>query len=175
MWLRPSAAASLRELQCVEPSAGLRGKVQLIMRASKRSVPGATALPGWRPQRPEIRPSRKRSRQSLTVSTLQDWLRLTPANVCPPVKPRIIRALRTSSARPPWLRLIPPNSRRSGGLNLKGAGMKKCLPHTSQMSLLHRTERPEVFCHRGCSRRRTGSGMAVSGYTSPGETLAYQK
>jgi hypothetical protein len=43
MWLMPNAA-SLRELQCVEPSTGLRCKVQLIMRASKRSVPGATAL-----------------------------------------------------------------------------------------------------------------------------------
>src|SRR6478735_9380144 len=100
--------------------------------------------------------------------TLQDWLRLSPANVCPPVKPRIIRALRTSSARPPWLRLIPPNSRRSGGLNLKGAGMKKCMPHTSQMSLLHRTERPEVFCHRGCSRRRT-AGPGAAGSRKDGE------
>src|SRR6476659_5160918 len=83
MWLRPSAAASLRELQCVEPSAGLRGKVQLIMRASKRSVPGATALPGWRPQRPEIRPSRKRSRQSLTVLTLQTLAATDPGQRLP--------------------------------------------------------------------------------------------
>ena len=33
--------------------------------ASSRSVPGATALPKWRPQRPEMRSLRKRSRQSL--------------------------------------------------------------------------------------------------------------
>ena len=32
--------------------------------------------------------------------TLQDWLRLTAAKVCPPAKPRMIRARRTSSARP---------------------------------------------------------------------------
>ena len=49
---------SLRELQCVEPSAGLRCTVQLIMRASKRSLPAATALSGWRFQRPE-RPLQK--------------------------------------------------------------------------------------------------------------------
>ena len=42
----------------------------------------------------------KRSRQSLTVLTLQDCLRLIAVNVCPPAKPRIIRALRASSARP---------------------------------------------------------------------------
>jgi len=43
---------------------------------------------------------RKRSRQSLTVLTLQDCLRLTAARLCPPAKPRMIRARRTSSALP---------------------------------------------------------------------------
>ena len=124
----PSWAPSLRELQCVAPSAGLRCKVQSMIRASRRSVPGATALPKWRPQRPEMRSLRKRSRQSLTVLTLQNWPRLTAAKVCPPAKPRMIRARRTSSARPLWLRPMRFNSRRSGGLNLKGAGMKK--PYT---------------------------------------------
>ncbi len=98
--LRAGPCEWLLSQQGVEPSAGLRCKVQSIMRASSRSVPAATALPGCRPKRPEIRPSKKRSRQSLTVFTLQDWLRLTAANLCPPAKPRIIDALRASSARP---------------------------------------------------------------------------
>ena len=84
-------------------------------------------LAQWRPQRPEMRSFTKRSRQSLTVLTLQDWLRLTAAKVCPPAKPRMIRARRTSSARRLWLRLRRLNSRRSGGLNLKGADMKKTI------------------------------------------------
>jgi hypothetical protein len=111
-----------------------------------RSVPGATALPKWRPQRPEMRSFRKRSRQSLTVLTLQDWLRLTAAKVCPPAKPRMIRTRRTSSARRLWLRLMRFNSRPSGGLNLKGAGMKKTIPQDRQTSLLQCTSAVDLSC-----------------------------
>ena len=90
---------------------------------------------------PETRDAflQKRSRQSLTVLTLQDWLRLTAAKVCPPARPRMIRTRRTSSARRLWLRLMRFNSRRSGGLNLKGAGMKKTIHLYRQMSLLQCT------------------------------------
>ena len=69
----------------------------------------------------------------LRTSVAQDWLRLTAAKVCPPAKPRLIRTRRTSSARRLWLRLMRFNSRRSGGLNLKGAGMKKIIPQYRQM------------------------------------------
>ena len=61
------------------------------------------------------------------------------ARLCPPAKPRMIRTRRTSSARRLWLRLMRFNSRRSEGLNLKGAGMKKIIHQYRQMSLLQCT------------------------------------
>ena len=110
-------------------------------------------------------PSTKRSRQSLTVLTLQDWLRLTAAKVCPPAKPKNDpSSSRASSARPLWLRLMRFNSRRSGGLNRKGAGMEenhttntvRCHCYTALDSGTSRSLRiPETTQEAGSSR--TGS------------------
>jgi hypothetical protein len=135
-----------------------------------RSVPGATALPKWRPQRPEMRSFRKRSRQSLTVLMLQDWLRLTAAKVCPPAKPRMIRTRRTSSARRLWLRLMRFNSRPSRGLNLKGAGMKKTIPQDRQMSLLQCTSAVDLSCdHLLRAGNRPSRSLGVNG---PGSAIS---
>ena len=143
MWLRPGSAASLRDVQFVEPSAGLRCKVRLIMRASKHLVTGTTALPGWRPQRPEICPARKWSRQSL------DAARLAATDRCQGLGANQTKdGTRFLNLAGPaaWLWRIRFESRRSGGLNLnlKGAGIRKHTT-TGQMSQLPRTIRPETY------------------------------
>ena len=71
-----------------------------------------------------------------------------------------MRALRTSSARPPWLRLIRFNSRRSEGLDLKGAGMKASIPQTPVMSLLHCTRSNQQKKFTG-KNKLPGSGSCL--------------
>src|SRR5574340_1400723 len=57
----PSSAASLRLLQCVEPSRGRRLSVYSSTRASSRGRLRRGARPGWRPYRPASRSSVKRA------------------------------------------------------------------------------------------------------------------
>ena len=129
-----------------------------MIRASSRSVPGATALPKWRPQRPEMRSFRKRSRQSLTVSTLQDWLRLTAAKAArqtqdDPSSSHIIGSGGFGCDLCVSTHVVPQ------GLNLKGAGMKKTIHQDRQMSLLQCTS-PTITCSQ--ARRRLSFEVPVN-------------
>ena len=107
IWSMPSADPSLRLLQWVEPSAGLRCKVQSMIRASSFSIPSLGARPRCRLQSPGKRCSLKRSRHIRTVLILQPSCRLIAQRLREPeAKLRIILARRASSARTLRLRLM---------------------------------------------------------------------
>jgi hypothetical protein len=100
MAIVPSADPSLRLLQWVEPSVGLRCKVQSMILASTFSTPWLGARPRCRLQSPGRRPSLKRSHHIRTVLILRRSCRLIAQRLREPeAKLRIILARRASPAR----------------------------------------------------------------------------
>src|SRR5262245_14367369 len=104
MWETDSAKPSLRVLQCVDPSAGLRFSVQSRIRASNLGVSVRGPCPAWRLNSPASRSCPNRLLQRSINASLQSSLSRICAQLWPASSSNISRARRPSSARP--LRLV---------------------------------------------------------------------
>src|SRR5262252_6265197 len=113
MWEIDSAEPSLRVLQCVDPSAGLRFSVQSRIRASNLGVSLRGPCPAWRLNSPASRSGPNRLLQRAINPSLQPSLSRICAQVCRASSSKISRARRPSSARPLRLAARWPSSRRS--------------------------------------------------------------
>src|SRR6516162_7853717 len=108
-----SAEPSLRVLQCVDPSAGLRFTVQSRIRASNRGVSLRAPCPAWRLNSPASRSRPNRLLQRAINASLQLSLSRICAQLWPAANSKISRARRPSSARPLRLAARCLSSRRS--------------------------------------------------------------
>src|SRR5215831_9865586 len=108
-----SAELSLRVLQCVDPSAGLRFTVQSRIRASNRGVSLRAPCPAWRLNSPASRSRPNRLLQRAINASLQLSLSRICAQLWPAANSKISRARRPSSARPLRLAARCLSSRRS--------------------------------------------------------------